>query len=267
MKNKITSALSKELIISAIENIPMKQKLITAVSTIPFIAATTMSGSCATSCPYGMVNDPYPGQCPRYTDITGDGICDLSQATAAAATDTSSTSTDDTTTTTTDSGNGHGANADTTIQDQSADPNAATIPDSTVLDSGNLHLDTTNYYVLPVTIMLIGGYLFTHYLFNKGILKRNKHRRIWNLLVTAGYLGTGVTGILLTIMINLGIRTALNPSITYWHAEMAILMVIGTMIHIHLYWKPFKNMFRVLFGIKSNLKKKTKVKGHPSDVL
>ena len=40
--------------------------------------------------------------------------------------------------------------------------------------------------------------------------------------------------ILLTLMINLGIRTALNPSITYWHAEMAILMVIGTMIHIHI---------------------------------
>ena len=256
MKKKITSVLSREKIISAVAKIPMKQKLFAAVSTIPFIAAATMSGSCATSCPYGMINDPYPGQCTRYIDINGDSICDLSQATAAVTTtDTSTTSTDDTTTRTTDSGTGHGANADTSIQDQPTDANATTIPDSTSLDSGNLQADTTNYYVLPVTILLIGGYLFTHYLFKKGILKRNKHRRIWNLLVTAGYLGTGVTGILLTLMINLGIRTALNPSITYWHAEMAILMVIGTMFHIHLYWKPFKNMFRVLFGIKSNLRK------------
>ena len=210
---------------------------------------------------------PLPGQCPRYIDISGDGICDLSQATAAATTtDTSSTSTDDTTTTT-NSGNGHGANSDTIQTSHFADANATTIPDSTGLDSGNLQVDTTNYYVLPVTIILIGGYLFTHYLFNKGILKQNKHRRIWNLLVTAGYLGTGVTGILLTIMINLGIRTALSPSITYWHAEMAILMVVGTMIHIHLYWKPFKNMFRVLFGIKSNLKKNpTKLKKTSHDV-
>jgi hypothetical protein len=262
MKKKITSALSKEKIISTIAKIPMKQKLLAAVSTIPFIAAATMSGSCATSCPYGMINDPYPGQCPRYLDINGDGICDLSQATAAVTTtDTSTSSPDDTTTTTktTDSGNGH---ADTTIQDQPADANAATIPDSSGLDSGNLQGDTTNYYMLPVTIMLIGGYLFTHYLFKKGILKHNKHRRIWNLLVTAGYLGTGVTGILLTIMINLGIRSALNPSITYWHAEMAILMVIGTMIHIHLYRKPFKNTFKVFFGIKSNLRKnQSMVKG------
>ncbi len=256
MKKKIISSLSRKKIISFIENMPMKQKLLAAVSTIPIVAATTMSGSCATSCPYGMVNDPYPGQCSRYTDITGDGICDLSQATAAT-TDTSSTTTDDTTTTstTTDSGNGHGANADSSIQDQPADANNTTIPDSSNLDSGNLQADTTNYHILPISIMLIGGYLFTYYLFKKGILKRNKHRRIWNLLVTAGYLGTGVTGILLTIMINLGIRTALNPSLTYWHVEMSILMVMGTMIHLHIYRKPFKNMFRVLFGIKTNLRK------------
>ena len=237
----------------------MKQKLLAAVSTIPFIAAATMSGSCATSCPYGMINDPYPGQCVRYIDINGDGICDLSQATFAAnTTDTSTTSPDDTTTTTTttDSGNWHGSDADTTIQDQPTDASVTTIPDSSV----NLQGDTTNYHVLPVTIMLIGGYLFTHYLFKKGILNRKKHRRIWNLLVTAGYLGTGVTGVLLTIMINLGIKSALNPSITYWHAEMAILMVIGTMIHIHLYWKPFKNMFKILFGIKNNLRKTANIK-------
>jgi len=254
MKKKINSALSKEKIISAIENISMKQKLITAVSTIPLIAVTNMSGSCATSCPYGMVDDPYPGQCPRYTDITGEGICDLSQATASAtATDTSTTPTNDTLTT--DSGNTHGANPNATIQDQSTDSNA--IPDSAGLDPGNLQIDTNHYFVLPVTIILIGSYLFTHYLFSKGILKRNKHRKIWNLLVTAGYFGTGVTGILLTIMINLGIRTALTSSITYWHVEMAILMVVATIIHIHLYWKPFKNIFRVLFRIKSNLRKKS----------
>ncbi len=31
------------------------------------------------SCPYGRVNDPYPGECSRYVDTTGNGYCDLSQ--------------------------------------------------------------------------------------------------------------------------------------------------------------------------------------------
>jgi hypothetical protein len=32
------------------------------------------------ACPYGLVNDPYPGECRRYVDRNGDGICDLSEA-------------------------------------------------------------------------------------------------------------------------------------------------------------------------------------------
>ncbi len=30
-------------------------------------------------CPKGLVNDPYPGECPRYVDTDDDGICDHSQ--------------------------------------------------------------------------------------------------------------------------------------------------------------------------------------------
>ncbi|NYB51085.1 MAG: hypothetical protein HVN35_00760 [Methanobacteriaceae archaeon] len=275
-KEKVLSALSRENISSTLSKIPAKQKLLAAATTIPFLAASTMSSSCATTCPYGMVNDPFPGHCSRYMDIGGDGFCDFSQATPVTTTETSTTSSDGTTDTSTSTdgttttspineGHGNGANADIT-PDQSPDPNPALMPDSSNLDTGTLNGDHSNYYVLPVSMIIIGGYLFTYYLFKKGILKRNKHKRIWNLLLTAGYLGTGVTGVFLTLMINLGIRSALNSSLTFWHVEMAILMVIGTMVHIHIYWKPFKNMFKVLFGFKTRLRTNTTILGeHPSD--
>jgi hypothetical protein len=32
-----------------------------------------------TACPYGLINDPYPGECRRYVDNDGNGICDLSE--------------------------------------------------------------------------------------------------------------------------------------------------------------------------------------------
>ncbi len=67
----------------------MKARLITALSSIPIIAAMGMSESCAVSCPYGIVNDPFPGQCPRYTDLSGDGICDFSQVSSTVTTDNS----------------------------------------------------------------------------------------------------------------------------------------------------------------------------------
>ncbi|MDD1677512.1 MAG: hypothetical protein LUQ40_07240, partial [Methanomicrobiales archaeon] len=34
----------------------------------------------AITCPFGLVNDPYPGQCSRYVDANGNGFCDLSQS-------------------------------------------------------------------------------------------------------------------------------------------------------------------------------------------
>lgn len=32
-----------------------------------------------TACPYGLVNDPFPGECRRYIDANGNKICDLSE--------------------------------------------------------------------------------------------------------------------------------------------------------------------------------------------
>jgi len=33
----------------------------------------------AVACPFGIVNDPYPGKCRRYVDLNGNGFCDLSE--------------------------------------------------------------------------------------------------------------------------------------------------------------------------------------------
>ncbi len=49
-----------------------------------------------TACPYGLVNDPFPGECRQYVDHNGNNICDLSEpelvasgAVSAPPTDTS----------------------------------------------------------------------------------------------------------------------------------------------------------------------------------
>jgi hypothetical protein len=39
----------------------------------------------ATACPYGLVNDPYPGECRSYVDNNGNGLCDLSEPDLVAA--------------------------------------------------------------------------------------------------------------------------------------------------------------------------------------
>jgi len=46
------------------------------ILTIPTIASTVSAWD---DCPFGEVNDAYPGDCGIYVDTDGDGICDLSQ--------------------------------------------------------------------------------------------------------------------------------------------------------------------------------------------
>ena len=43
---------------------------------------TPQEARASVACPFGLVNDPYPGVCRRYVDRNGNGICDLSEITA-----------------------------------------------------------------------------------------------------------------------------------------------------------------------------------------
>lgn len=253
MKDKIKSKLV-DLKNTVNQNIsPRKQKIIGAAAAVPLIAASTMSGVCAGGCPYGLTNDPYPGQCHLYTDSTGDGICDLSQLTATASTQSTDSNTNSNVDTQNSADGYHGGHIQNGTSEQS---NASTTtvhdPSSGTGDSLNIGND---YHIIPVSILIMGSYLFTHYLFSKGILKPKKHKRIWNLLLMAGCIGSSVTGVLLIYMINLGIGLVYRKGLSYWHVELSLLMVIVTLIHFHIYRKPFKNMFKVIFPFKSSINK------------
>jgi hypothetical protein len=66
----------------------------TSVTSEATSAASQATSSAASSsavwnsCPKGITNDPYPGECSRYVDSNSDGICDLSQSDPTASSDT-----------------------------------------------------------------------------------------------------------------------------------------------------------------------------------
>lgn len=270
VKEKFMAALLR--IKSAYGNLsPRQAKIVGTLATAPIIAAATMDGTCAGGCPYGLSYDPYPGQCSRYIDINGSGSCDLAVSAASTTTDTSSSSSSqssgsqDTTTTQSSSqdsaDNNAGIDTSSNITDEHMGANATlgNDPSSGGL-SGSSATDGSNFHILPVTLIIIGAYIFTYYLFKKGILNARHHKRIWNGLLTFGFLGMGITGVILTLMINMGIYTVYNSGITYWHAELGLLMVIVALVHFHIYRRPFKRMFNVLFRSNSSKKDKNVMK-------
>src|SRR3989339_1815976 len=54
----------------------MPKKIILALPLMLLAAGYCLA---QTNCPFGLTDDPAPGQCGRYVDGNGDSICDLSQ--------------------------------------------------------------------------------------------------------------------------------------------------------------------------------------------
>ena len=275
MKKKIKSTLIglKDTLDQNIS--PKKQKIIEAAVTVPIVAISTMTGVSAASCPYGVVYCPAPGQCHRYIDSNGNGQCDLSLSQVNAQTSTSTgsssqTSTQHSSTSSSHSSSSSGSSGDsssansssgTDIHNGSSDPsNASTTIQDPSSGVGGTSSSGTDFHILPVSLLIIGAYFLTHYLFTKGILKPRTHKRLWNLVLMGGTFGMGITGVLLIFMINMDIGLIYREGLDYWHVELALLMLIGALIHFHIYRKPFKNMFKVLFGFKSGSKKRDETK-------
>jgi hypothetical protein len=172
-------------------------------------------------CPYGTVNDPFPGQCPRYIDTDQNNICDHSES-------PSSGSINNTSTTGQVDNSANNKNSSTSFSDIQ---NASSVPPE-------------NYNLIPLTITTIILYLITYLLYLEGRLIRSLYYSIWKYVLMVSFLATGVTGLILTIFINYGIQSPWNLTIDFWHAEFAIVMVVSTFLHIHLYWKQVKRVFK-----------------------
>ncbi|OPX57235.1 MAG: hypothetical protein A4E25_02390 [Methanobacterium sp. PtaB.Bin024] len=169
-------------------------------------------------CPYGLLNDPFPGQCPRYTDTNHDSICDHSQSPTSASTNNTQNLNNNS------NENNNSNNSSSDIQKDNSVP-------------------SENYYLIPVAVSTTIIYLVTYLLYLENMLKKKIFYKIWNYVLIASFILTGLTGLIMIIIVNYGIGSSWNLTIDFWHAEFAIIMAVSTIIHFHLYWKPLKKVF------------------------
>lgn len=174
-------------------------------------------------CPYGLLNDPFPGQCPRYVDTNHDNICDHSESPSSGTINNSSTTTQTNQSSVNDNNNNNTSFSD--IQQTSSVP-------------------SQSYNLLPIGITTIILYLITYLLYLEDRLKRSIYYAIWKYVLMVSFIVTGITGLILGVFINYGIQSSWNLTIDFWHAEFAIIMAVSTLLHIHLYWKQTKRVFK-----------------------
>jgi hypothetical protein len=163
------------------------------------------------NCPFGEVNESYPGTCGRYTDTDNDNICDLSQSPPEFR---------------------------AKIQEDNEANNSNSKNGNPKSSSG------INYYFLPIAILLFAIYLITLHLSRKKKIKLSQHRKLWNFILLITFLISGIFGIILTILVSYGIRLSFYSDLLFWHVEFGIAMAIISIFHISWYLKYFKKMFK-----------------------
>jgi len=159
------------------------------------------------NCPFGEINDAYPGICGRYIDTDNDGICDLSQP-----------------------------NPENRVEQKEE------------LESGNTSIQIESkvgridYFFIPITLLLVVLYLTSLILSKKKKIKAVQHKKIWNFLLLATFLVSGILGILLVLKVSYGIEIPNYSNALFFHVEFGIAMTFISIFHILWHWKYFRKM-------------------------
>ncbi|MFH0862199.1 MAG: hypothetical protein V1875_04135 [Candidatus Altiarchaeota archaeon] len=185
-------------------------KLVSAL----FIFIAFSSAASAVECPFGIVNDSYPGQCARYMDDDGSGLCDLSEP--AESTTTASTV-----------------------------PGGQNVPTPPAASSSALSIFSQGRYdFVNLTAVMLVIYGISFVLTKCGRMTVRTHRMVWNLMLLLTFAVSAFLGILLVLRINYGILLPLPFNMLYWHVEAGIAMAIISAFHILWHLEYFRRILR-----------------------
>lgn len=205
-------------------------------------------------CPYGEVDCVYPGDCARYIDTNNDGICDRSQPEPTTATVDSETAVDESSTVTSEeasTGGGRGRNRGTSTLASTESPTTSTTLAVAALTSqpptggdpgGGSFL--THYYVSPIALVFFLVYLASFILYKTKTIRMATHRKIWNVLLLATFLITGIFGLILTIQLDYDLPFQMPVNLLFWHVEAGIVMTLISLFHIGWHFKYYANLLR-----------------------
>lgn len=188
-----------------------------------------------TGCPFGLTNDPAPGQCGRYSDADGNNICDLSQPPPPPAAQPIPEDemvadpppremTQAEMNATGQPGGSFEAGAEG--KSQAMNDNTASAPPS---DSSAAALPNRPNYHPWLLMFLVGILALSGELWQKmEPAKLVPIQAIWNWLLLVSFLGSSLTG--LHFILGPGLR--LGPAMHYWHTLSSLLFIYIAIYHV-----------------------------------
>lgn len=102
----------------------------------------------------------------------------------------------------------------------------------------------TNYYLSPIAIGFFLVYAVSFALYKTKRIKTSTHRKIWNVLLMATFLITGVMGLLLTVQAQYGLPFSMPVNLLFWHVEAGIVMTLISFFHLGWHFKYYARLLR-----------------------
>jgi hypothetical protein len=161
----------------------------------------------AQDCPFGLVNDPYPGRCGRYIDADNNGFCDYSQDLAL--------------------------NGET--NQLASQPSAGQIADK--------DRPKTDYYLWQITLAIGAAWFLSVQLVKTGKLSLSTQRKFWNVLLFVSFLATAATSTIMLLNSSYDASVKVTFSLVFWHIESGLAMIIISALHIFWHISYIKSYF------------------------
>jgi len=207
------------------------------------IAFSSISIYAWDNCPYGLEDDPYPGECKRYIDTDDDGICDRSQPAP------------------------EDRNTDIVLSDNNINENIkddisyfeeikekaaggffiaeAASTQNTVSDSSSTErksLPDYNFLEIFFTTLLI--YFAGKFLARKSEISVSQERKFWNTLLLVSFIGSAGTGMILVFIRDYNWFRSINFNFLFWHVKFSIAMALLGIFHALWHLKYYLLIFK-----------------------
>ena len=103
---------------------------------------------------------------------------------------------------------------------------------------------STHYNVGPIAIALVVIYLASFVLYKSKRIRISTHRKVWNVLLLATFLITGIFGLILAIRRDYILFFATRINMIFWHVEAGIAMTLISLFHLSWHLSYYRDLFK-----------------------
>jgi len=195
------------------------------------------------NCPYGLEDDLYPGECKRYIDTNGDGICDRSQP-APEDRDTGKALSDKNINENIKDDIGFSEEIEEKITGGFFIAEAASSQKTVSNSPSTERKSLPDYNFLEIFFITLLIYFGGKFLARKLEISLCKEKKFWNLFLLISFIGSAGMGMTLVFIRDYDWFKFSNFNFLFWHVEFSIVMALLGLFHALWHLKYYLSIFK-----------------------